>query len=146
MLPPPSTRTLQQPRFCTLLTPPEEQRGVVTQFWGMRMDAASTRMAIGGDNNGETETMFRRTTGGGRKAVTAITANDARGLLGYQGLWGGEGPDRFTTALITAILNADPDNRARLRLVFPGMVEAFESQDSSWESFEALQAIAHGKD
>ena len=80
----------------------------------------------------------------GRKAVKAITANDARGLLDYQGLWGGEEPDRFTAALITAIVNADADNRARLRLVFPGMVAAFESQDSSWESFEALQAIAQG--
>jgi hypothetical protein len=68
----------------------------------------------------------------------SITPDDARWMLGYYDLEGGEKPGDFRTSLITTIAKADPGNRCRLALGFPGTVEAFEAQ----QDVEGLQAIA----
>ena len=73
-----------------------------------------------------------------------ITPTDARDLLGYFNLEGGVEPSGFKHQLITAIICADPENRARLALGFPGLVAAFESQDETTASIERLRVIARG--
>jgi hypothetical protein len=67
-----------------------------------------------------------------------ITPDEARWILGFYHLDGGIQPGGFNTRLIEAITVADPRNRARLRLGFPGLVAAFEMQ----MDIDALQAIA----
>ena len=69
-----------------------------------------------------------------------ISADEARWMLGYFGLDGGEKPGGFRMSLIETITKADPENKARLRLGFPGLVAAFDQQ----MDVAGLQAIALG--
>lgn len=67
-----------------------------------------------------------------------ITADEARWMLGFYGLPGGERPGGFRMDLIKALTSADPENLLRLAFGFPGLVAAFESQ----EDVAGLQTIA----
>ena len=73
---------------------------------------------------------------------TRINPSDARDVLGYHNHDGhGECGD-FKRNLITAIISASPEDRARLALVFPSLVAAIESQTSNPTSIEYLEGIA----
>ena len=67
---------------------------------------------------------------------------DAREVLGYYDHDGDcEGSD-FKRHLITAIICAGPEDRARLALGFPSLVAAIKSQTSNPASIEYLEGIA----
>jgi hypothetical protein len=73
---------------------------------------------------------------------TRINPSDARDVLGHHN------HDRdcecgdFKRNLITAIICAGPEDRARLALGFPSLVAAIESQTSNPASIEYLEGIA----
>ena len=74
-----------------------------------------------------------------------INPSDARDVLHVLGDHNhdgdGEGGD-FKRNLITAIICAGPEDRARLALGFPGLVAAVQSQTSNPAGIEYLQGIA----
>jgi hypothetical protein len=60
------------------------------------------------------------------------------------GMAPGKEPGGFTAALILAITRADPNNRALLALVYPGLVEAVGVYKEHPEGIEVLEAAAKG--
>jgi hypothetical protein len=67
---------------------------------------------------------------------------DAREVLGYHNHDGDCECDDFKRNLITAIICAGPEDRARLALGFPSLVAAIKSQTSNPASIEYLEGIA----
>jgi len=73
---------------------------------------------------------------------THINPSDARDVLGYHNHDGDCECGDFKRNLITAIISAGPEDRARLALGFPSLVAAIESQTSNPASIEYLKGIA----
>ena len=76
---------------------------------------------------------------------TRINPSDARDVLDVLGNHNHDGDCEcgdFKCNLITAIICAGPEDRARLALGFPSLVAAIESQTSNPASIEYLQGIA----
>jgi hypothetical protein len=73
---------------------------------------------------------------------THINPSDARDVLGYHNHHGDCERGDFKRNLITAIICADSEDRARLALGFPSLVAAIESQTSNPASIEYLEGIA----
>ena len=73
-----------------------------------------------------------------------INPSDARDVLGYHNDDGDceQGCGDFKRNLITAIICAGPEDRARLALGFPSLVAAIKSQTSNPASIEYLEGIA----
>ena len=71
-----------------------------------------------------------------------INPSDARDVLGHANHDGDCECGDFKRNLITAIICAGPEDRARLALGFPSLVAAIESQTSSPASIEYLEGIA----
>lgn len=67
---------------------------------------------------------------------------DARDVLGYHDHNGDRECGDFKRHLITAIICAGPEHRARLALGFPSLVAAVKSQTSNPASIEYLEGIA----
>lgn len=57
---------------------------------------------------------------------TKVTKQEARHVLAFYGLEGGEAAGGFTQSLMLAISRADQSNLAKLRLGFPGYVAAMK--------------------
>ena len=70
-----------------------------------------------------------------------INPSDARDVLGYHN-HDDFGCGDFKRNLITAIIFAGPEDRARLALGFPSLVAAIRSQTSNPAGFEYLEGIA----
>jgi hypothetical protein len=73
---------------------------------------------------------------------TRINPSDARDVLGHHNHDGHCECGDFKRNLITAIICAGPEDRARLALGFPSLVAAIESQTSNPASIEYLEGIA----
>ena len=73
---------------------------------------------------------------------TRINPSDARDVLRHHNPVGGCERGDFKRNLITAIICAGPEDRARLALGFPSLVAAIESQTSNPASIEYLEGIA----
>jgi hypothetical protein len=74
-----------------------------------------------------------------------INPSDARDVLAVLGNHSHDGDCEsgdFKRNLITAIICAGPEDRARLALGFPGLVAAIQSQTSNLASIEYLEGIA----
>jgi hypothetical protein len=71
-----------------------------------------------------------------------INPSDVRDVLGYYNHDGDFKCGDFKHNLITAIICAGPEDRARLALGFPSLVAANESQTSNPASIEYLEGIA----
>lgn len=71
-----------------------------------------------------------------------VTPKIALAVLWYFGQPQGLEPGHFTQALLEAIGRADLDNRERLRLGFPGHVEAYVAGAEQTDGVAALIAIA----
>jgi hypothetical protein len=71
-----------------------------------------------------------------------ISPSDARDVLGYHNHDGHCECSDFKRNLISAIICAGPEDRARLALGFPSLVAAIRSQTSNPASFEYLEGIA----
>jgi hypothetical protein len=74
-----------------------------------------------------------------------INPSDARDVLDVLGDHNHDGACKggdFKRNLITAIICAGPEDRARLALGFPGLVAAVQSQTSNPAGIEYLQGIA----
>ena len=71
-----------------------------------------------------------------------INPSDARDVLGYHNHGGDCECGDFKRNLITAIICAGPEDRARLALGFPSLVAAIESQSANPASIEYLEGIA----
>jgi hypothetical protein len=74
-----------------------------------------------------------------------INPSDARDVLAVLGNHNHNGDGErgdFKRNLITAIICAGPEDRARLALGFPGLVAAIQSQTSNRASIEYLEGIA----
>jgi hypothetical protein len=71
-----------------------------------------------------------------------INPSDARDVLGYHNHDGGYVCGDFKRNLITAIISAGPEDRARLALGFPSLVAAIRSQTSNPAGIEYLEGIA----
>jgi hypothetical protein len=74
-----------------------------------------------------------------------INPSDARDVLDVLGCLNHDGACErrdFKCNLISAIIFAGPENRARLALGFPSLVAAIESQTSNPASIEYLEGIA----
>lgn len=67
-----------------------------------------------------------------------ISPDEARWILGFFDLEGGEKPPGFRASLIATIAHADPGNLHLLALGFPGIVAAFLAQTD----VAGLQTIA----
>jgi len=67
---------------------------------------------------------------------------EARGALGSHNHDGDDECSDFKLHLITAIICAGPEDRARLALGFPSLVAAIRSQSSNPASIEYLEGIA----
>lgn len=73
---------------------------------------------------------------------TRINPSDARDVLAYHHRDGDCAGGDFKSSLITAIICAGPQDRARLAQGFPSLVAAIESQTSNPASIEYLEGIA----
>lgn len=71
-----------------------------------------------------------------------VTPVAARHVLGVQGYSGGHGAGSFTEALIHAIGQADPMNRAKLAQPFPEYVAAMRLIMDDMNGVEIVQDIA----
>jgi hypothetical protein len=71
-----------------------------------------------------------------------IYPSDARDVLGYQNHDGDRECGDFKRHLITAIICAGPEDRARLALGFPSLVAAIGSLTSNPAGIEYLEGIA----
>ena len=67
---------------------------------------------------------------------------DVLDVLGYHNHAGDRECGDFKRSLITAIIFAGPEDRARLALGFPSLVAAIRSQTSNPAGIEYLQGIA----
>jgi hypothetical protein len=67
---------------------------------------------------------------------------DAREVLGYHNHDADSEGSDFKRHLITAIICAGPEDRARLALGFPSLVAAIRSQTANPASIEYLEGIA----
>jgi hypothetical protein len=71
-----------------------------------------------------------------------IKPSDARDVLSYHNQHGYCEGGVFKRNLITTIICAGPEDRARLALGFPSLVAAVDSQTSNPASIEYLEGIA----
>ena len=71
-----------------------------------------------------------------------INPSDVLAVLGYHNHDGDCECGDFKPNLITAIICAGPEDRARLALGFPSLVAAIQSQTSNPSGIEYLQGIA----
>ena len=71
-----------------------------------------------------------------------ITEDTARHVLWTFGTEGGYRPGTFTQKLLELLAYADPDNTAKLAVVFPGEAEAVRIAKYEKDGAEQLQKIA----
>jgi len=74
--------------------------------------------------------------------INPSDARDVLDVLGHQNHDGDCECGDFKRNLITAIICAGPDDRARLALGFPSLVAAIKSQTSNPASIQYLEGIA----
>jgi hypothetical protein len=87
-------------------------------------------------------TAVQLSTLGADRLAELVEVRDAHAVLFHFGARDVMEPGSFTRALVEAIVRADPRNRGRLALGFPGHVAAVELYQGRTDGLDRLRAIA----